>query len=80
MTTIYDKVGKTFTIPHQVDVREALRTGNYFLEDPTKRKIIKKKVGKVEERKIEGINEEEPKEKEPVQALFGKLADKVRKK
>ena len=75
MTTIYDKAGKTLTIPHQVDVREALRTGNYFLEDPTKRKIIKKKVGKGKEEKVQETKEEKTEKKEPVEAHFGKMVE-----
>ena len=74
MTTIYDKTGKVSVIPHQVDVREALRTGKYFLEDPTKKKLIKKKEQKVKEVVDEVI--EVTDEKESVEALFGETIEK----
>jgi len=40
MLTIYDKQGKAYHIPHDVDAKEALRSGNYFQKDPSKRKIL----------------------------------------
>ena len=53
MTIIYDKSGKKFDILHSVDVREHLKTGRYFLEDPSskKNKLKKKTSGKVLRRK-----------------------------
>jgi len=39
MKTVYDKSGRKTIIQHEVDVVSALRSGNYFLENPVKTKV-----------------------------------------
>ena len=40
---VYDKSGKEFKVPHAVDRKEWLATGNYFVENPKAKKTTQKK-------------------------------------
>lgn len=41
--TLYDKDGKEYKVPHKVDQREWLATGDYFKENPKAKKETTKK-------------------------------------
>ncbi len=40
---LYDKNGKAFKIPHQIDVDEWMATGNYSIEEPKEKRTRNKK-------------------------------------
>ena len=81
---IFDKNGNEVMITHAVDVPAALASGNYFKEDPTKRKKVK--VVKPEEEKPEPAEkkeeekEEEPKEEPRKPTWRDKVAEEDRKR
>lgn len=43
MAKLYDKNGKEYNVPHQIDVEEWLKTGEYSLEKPEEKKTRVKK-------------------------------------
>lgn len=73
MTKLFYHDGRTLFITHPVDVRLALQSGQVSMEDPTKRKLLKKKVVK----KVQGSENEVKREaskrrgKDPVEVSFG---------
>lgn len=37
MTKLYDKNGKPYNVPHAVDVKDWISSGDYFKENPIKK-------------------------------------------
>jgi len=54
MTKLFYHDGRPVFITHPVDVRVALQSGQVSMEDPTKRKLLKKKAVK----KVKGSENE----------------------
>lgn len=44
MAKLYDKSGKEYNVPFQIDVDEWLKTGDYSLEKPEEKKTRAKKL------------------------------------
>ena len=57
MATLYNKNGKKYNVPHAVDVKDWINSGDYSLENPKKSKPTTKKTKEVE-RVVEPILEE----------------------
>jgi len=43
---VYDKTGKEFKVPHAIDRKEWIKTGNYFTVNPKAKKAPQKDTGK----------------------------------